>query len=878
MGRRVSRIFMAAAVLASIFVVTLAQEPLPAAAAEPAERAEWAPLRGTNGVTCTWGDIGAPDNVCTLNGAPYHTWFGIDIDTPNDSDQKVYSAGFGEVVSYFDGCGVCASGLGNWVLTYHADDNRTVLYAHLKSVGDSIKSAAAANGPVTPNTVIGIEGDTGFADGDHLHYEEFDGRRESPGQRSEADDPGRMLGIMDGEVVSYWEEWGVSGWSEASWEPGGGGIPQGPADAQFFLENEGCGTDGDDGSCYLPPVTDPEEPPVSIVLVIDASGSMDQNDPQERRIDAAKTYVKTVALLDDEVGVVSFASSVTTRSQAVVVRTESDALGTAIEQIGSSGATDLAGAVTEACNVLRGASGERRAAILLTDGLPTVREYTDQESCFEDDWSLYTIGLGNGVDAPLLERIAANTGGTYAALDSIDDVSCYFGQIRATLVGTSARGCVTASIQPGEIVALTEEVRVPLRQINFSNIWAGSDIEMTLTSPSGRTIDRLSQAIDLRIDVGPTFESMTVVDPEQGTWEIELFGADIPAGGEDFTYSTVQLPVELGDQDGDGIDDAVDNCVDAVNPGQDDSDGDGTGDVCDNDSQDPDPSDPHPDNDRDGDGIDDAVDNCVDAVNLGQDDSDGDGTGDACEAHDGGSLGVRLRGDTGDERFEIRVGGTVVARGEATTDWALFETAIPDSTALADIQVAFVNDAVRGAYDRNLRVDYVEFNGRRHESEAPTTFGTGTYWSSSRCLPAYLGSDALHCNGYFQYSQPEAHDGGSLGVRLRGDTGDERFEIRVGGTVVARGEATTDWALFETAIPDGTALADIQVAFVNDAVRGAYDRNLRVDYVEFNGRRHESEAPTTFGTGTYWSSSRCLPAYLGSDALHCNGYFQYSGA
>lgn len=59
-----------------------------------------------------------------------------------------------------------------------------------------------------------------------------------------------------------------------------------------------------------------------------------------------------------------------------------------------------------------------------------------------------------------------------------------------------------------------------------------------------------------------------------------------------------------GDGDGDGADDACDNCFASSNPSQDDSDGDGLGDACDD---------------------------CPFAANPGQEDSDGDGVGDACD-------------------------------------------------------------------------------------------------------------------------------------------------------------------------------------------------------------------------------------------------------
>lgn len=60
----------------------------------------------------------------------------------------------------------------------------------------------------------------------------------------------------------------------------------------------------------------------------------------------------------------------------------------------------------------------------------------------------------------------------------------------------------------------------------------------------------------------------------------------------------------LGDNDGDGVLNGVDNCPDTSNPDQANSDGDAFGDVCDN---------------------------CPDITNAGQEDTDGDGFGDACE-------------------------------------------------------------------------------------------------------------------------------------------------------------------------------------------------------------------------------------------------------
>ncbi len=126
---------------------------------------------------------------------------------------------------------------------------------------------------------------------------------------------------------------------------------------------------------------------------------------------------------------------------------------------------------------------------------------------------------------------------------------------------------------------------------------------------------------------------------------------------------------------------------------------------------------------------------------------------------------------------------------------------------------------------------------------------------------------------------PDPGSGGGANpfvVRAMGDTGDERLEVRAAGQVIGSFNATTAWTDYKVDLPAGTALADIQVAFVYDAVRGTYDRNLRVEHITYEGTTHRPDDPATLSTGTYYSWSKCLPGNFKSVALHCNGYFQFA--
>ena len=106
----------------------------------------------------------------------------------------------------------------------------------------------------------------------------------------------------------------------------------------------------------------------------------------------------------------------------------------AINKIDADGGTNVGAGVKAACEVLESSvTGSRRgAAILLTDGQGALN---DEHQCFVlKRWRIFAIGFGDSDDA-LLQRVAAETRGSYKRITSVASLTCEFQRIRAEVAG-----------------------------------------------------------------------------------------------------------------------------------------------------------------------------------------------------------------------------------------------------------------------------------------------------------------------------------------------------------------------------------------------------------------------------------------------------------
>ena len=163
-----------------------------------------------------------------------------------------------------------------------------------------------------------------------------------------------------------------------------------------------------------------EQGPVTTVLVIDKSGSMNHANKMKAAREAAIAFVQLMRP-GDVTGVIAFNTQVTTVQP---LTGDKEALIAAIKGIQAVDDTAMYDALHAASAMLEPVSG-RKAIIIVTDGMNTAGQRTREETLTlvgEQGISIYTIGLGDpsqgtetyaGIDEPTLKAIAEESGGVY---------------------------------------------------------------------------------------------------------------------------------------------------------------------------------------------------------------------------------------------------------------------------------------------------------------------------------------------------------------------------------------------------------------------------------------------------------------------------------
>lgn len=266
---------------------------------------------------------------------------------------------------------------------------------------------------------------------------------------------------------------------------------------------------------------------LSMAMVLDRSGSMAaMAGGGTTRSELMKSAVSVVhALLDpaDEVGLVGFDDEAI---EVLPFGPASAGLGSALAPGGDlepRNTTGIGLGVIEGAGMLAGASHDRRAMLVLTDGNENVEPYVDDLPDGTIDATTYAIGFGlpGHVSDDVLNRITQNTGGDLVITGELDSdaeqfqLTKYFLQILAGIqsqdVVLDPDGQLTWGARQVIDVPLTNaDAYVDIIVLCPFSAW----LDFRLVTPGGKEIKA--------VDAAALPNAAHVIHPEMQAWRLQL--------------------------------------------------------------------------------------------------------------------------------------------------------------------------------------------------------------------------------------------------------------------------------------------------------------------------------------------------------------------
>ena len=277
-----------------------------------------------------------------------------------------------------------------------------------------------------------------------------------------------------------------------------------------------------------------------VVLIIDSSGSMDWNDPNDLRKAAARFFVD---LADPaiQIAIVDFNGFAKTYAPLTFADSAGKAeLKRAVNRVDSDGDTDMALGLQLGFNALAAsvAPDARKAAVLLTDGNDTLPKLASEyvKDYVAQGWDVYTIGLGDEVDRDLLDQIAELTPEGEYFPASLDNMQTVYNKILARVTRKSIISNHIGHINQNQQITKKFLIDASITEIVPAANWQGSTIELILIDPNGVEITPLDAVANAGIthETAPTFAIYTIENPVPGEWGMKATGTDIPAEGEQY--------------------------------------------------------------------------------------------------------------------------------------------------------------------------------------------------------------------------------------------------------------------------------------------------------------------------------------------------------
>jgi len=281
------------------------------------------------------------------------------------------------------------------------------------------------------------------------------------------------------------------------------------------------------------------------VLLIDVSGSMGENWQGGVKIESAKAAaVDVINMIEQESQVgasdhqVAIATFTTDAYLDLALTTDYNVARQVVNGLMPLNQTNIGAGLQISNQALTSApTGAQKIIILLSDGL-TNEELSPQEildgpvqEAATAGTCIYTVGFGDpgALDEELLQNIAAGAAcGEYNYASAPDKLEWVYVSLRHQSLG-QVLGEFHGQVAQGEQVDAGQvDVLAGQGELYASLYWPGSVLGLVMTDPQGQVVDEnYPGAI---ISTYPRMVYAIVDDPLAGTWDIDVFGQDVPAG------------------------------------------------------------------------------------------------------------------------------------------------------------------------------------------------------------------------------------------------------------------------------------------------------------------------------------------------------------
>lgn len=274
-------------------------------------------------------------------------------------------------------------------------------------------------------------------------------------------------------------------------------------------------------------------------FILDSSGSMAQNDPNDMRKSAVEMIINELNG-DENVFLIDFDDQATWLNYNNHENYNKEMLKNNVRRVNSNGGTNIGSGLLELKRAIEtaGIKSLKGGVILLTDGKNnSTFDFNTLVWYKNNNFPISTVSFVGDVDNKLLNDIATMTNGNYFRANNAYDVARYFREFINRVSGNSSLTLLRQIIQQGELQPFSFYVDRAMSFIYLGLNWDGSKIRLKLISPSNKIYNENDNNGEWNL--GNNYSSVKILNPESGKWKAEFYGESIPPNGEEYFFQVI---------------------------------------------------------------------------------------------------------------------------------------------------------------------------------------------------------------------------------------------------------------------------------------------------------------------------------------------------